>query len=89
MKRKVEVFIAGCPLCEPVVDMVKELACENCEVIIHDIVAQCETKECLAKAEEYGVKRVPAVAVDGKLLECCAHNEITREALAQAGVGKS
>ena len=26
-KRKIEVFTAGCPVCEPVVEMVKSLAC--------------------------------------------------------------
>ena len=34
-KRKVEIFTAGCPVCEPVVAMVKELACDNCEVHVH------------------------------------------------------
>jgi hypothetical protein len=35
-KRKVEVFTAGCPVCEGVVNMVNELACPHCEVTIYN-----------------------------------------------------
>jgi hypothetical protein len=31
-KREVEVFTAGCPLCEETVNLVKSLACPNCEL---------------------------------------------------------
>ena len=36
-KRQVEVFTAGCPVCEPVVQLVQEMACPDCEVTIHDL----------------------------------------------------
>jgi hypothetical protein len=39
--------------------------------------------------QEYGVKRIPAVAVDGKLLECCTNNGISKEKLIEAGIGKA
>ena len=42
-RRKIEIFTAGCPLCNPVVNMVKELASETTdEVIVYDLVKQCE-----------------------------------------------
>ena len=88
MKRKIEVFTANCPVCDPVVKMVNELACDNCEVTIYDMIKQCDDKTCLNKAKEYGVLRIPAVAVDGKLLNCCESNAITREALMEAGIGQ-
>ncbi|MGH2659574.1 MAG: thioredoxin family protein, partial [Actinomycetota bacterium] len=36
-KRQVEVFTAGCPVCEPAVQLVQELACPDCEVTVHDL----------------------------------------------------
>jgi hypothetical protein len=37
MKRIVEVFTAGCPLCSPVVELVKSVACGNCDVLTHNL----------------------------------------------------
>ena len=33
MKRTVEIFTAGCPVCDPVVQLIKETACDSCDVI--------------------------------------------------------
>ncbi len=88
MKRQIEIFTAGCPLCDPVVKMVKELACDQCEITIYDLVKQSEDKTCLSKLEEYQVKKVPAVAVNGKLLNCCENQGISREELVNVGVGQ-
>ncbi len=38
------------------------------------------------KAKEYGVIRVPSVAVDAKLLECCKIGTVSEQALRDAGV---
>ena len=67
-KRKVEVFSAGCPACEPTVQLVKRIACPSCDVEVLDM----NRPEVAAKAERYGVKRVPAVVIDGKPAGCCA-----------------
>ena len=87
MKRQIEIFTAGCPVCEPVVALVKETACENCEITIHNLSAQCESKICVTKMEKYGVKRLPAIAVDGKLIGCCKNVAITKNDLLNAGIG--
>lgn len=89
MKRKIEIFTAGCPLCDPVVSMVKETACESCDIVIYDMVTQCDSKICLDKAKDYGIVRIPAVVVDGKLLSCCKSTAITKEDLIQAGIGQN
>ncbi len=86
-KRKVEVFTAGCPLCDPVVDLVKKTACPSCEVVVYDLNAGCATNDCRNKAKEYGVNRVPAVVVNGKLLDCCITGTVNEEILRAAGVG--
>jgi len=87
-KRKVEVFTSGCPICEPTVDLVKSLACPSCEVTIYDL-SKDNNKEIQNRATRYGVKRIPAVAVNGKLLECCETGSISENSLRQAGVGSA
>ena len=87
-KRRVEVFTAGCPLCDATVKLVQELASQNCEVQIYDLRQGCATNECRKKANQYGIHRVPAVVVDGKLAECCSSQQsISREALIATGIG--
>ncbi len=88
MKRQVEVFTANCPVCDPVVKLVEDLACDQCEITIYDLVKQCDEKTCIDKLSEYQIKRVPAIAVDGKLLECCQNQQITRDSLIEAGIGQ-
>lgn len=89
MKRKVKVFTAGCPVCNPVVQMVQELACANCEVIIYDLVKQCDEKYCVSKVDEYNIQKLPSIVVDGKLLSCCRDNAITKKELVAAGIGSN
>lgn len=88
MKRHIELFTANCPVCDPVVKMVEAMACDQCEVTVYDLVKQCDDKTCLSKLEEYQIKRVPAIAVNGKLLNCCQVQEISKEELIKAGVGQ-
>lgn len=87
-KRKVEVFTAGCPVCEPVVEMVKSLACDSCEVTIFNLSQQCDTKVCLDKVKEYNITSLPAVVLNGELLSCCSGSGISREQLLSAGIGQ-
>ena len=84
-KRKVEVFTAGCPLCDPVVKLVQQVACSGCEVTIHDLRHNPEAAERLKAA---GVERVPMVLVDGKPAGCCTSSGVvTEEGLRAAGIG--
>ncbi|KAI9129921.1 thioredoxin family protein [Acaryochloris sp. CCMEE 5410] len=89
-KRQVEVFTAGCPLCDPAVQLIRELACNNCEVQVYDLRDDCATNVCRDKVTQYGIHRVPTVVVDGKLTECCQNQQlISRDALIAAGIGQS
>ena len=81
-KRKVEVFVAGCPLCDKTVRLVNELACPSCDVIVYDL-----RKEGLDKARKYGVNSVPTVVVNGKILDCCVRRKPTETDLKKAGIG--
>ena len=86
-KRKVEVFTAGCPVCKGTVELVRKLACDSCDVTVYDLNKGCATNECREIADRYGVTRLPAVAVNGSLLDCCRNGGITEESLCAAGLG--
>ncbi len=83
-KRKIEVFSAGCPVCDETLEMVNHLACPSCEVIALDMkeagVAQM--------AKSLGIRSVPAVVIDGKLADCCAGRGPDEAALKAAGLGQ-
>lgn len=88
-KRLVEVFTAGCPVCDETVKLVRELACQNCEVQIYDLRDEA-THEGREKVNQYGIRRIPTVVVEGKLAECCSNQQaVSREALIAAGIGRS
>jgi glutaredoxin 3 len=82
-KRKVEVFSAGCPACEPVVQLVKSIACPSCDVQVLDM----HQPDVAAKAKQYGVKTVPAVAINGKLAGCCSGRGPDEATLRAEGLG--
>ena len=82
-KRKVEVFSAGCPACEPTVQLVKSIACPSCDVQVLDM----NKPDVAAKAKQYGVKSVPAVVINGKLAGCCTGAGPDEATLRAEGLG--
>lgn len=82
-RRRVEVFSAGCPACEPVVQLVKSTACPSCQVEVLDM----RDPGVAARAQQYGVKTVPAVVIDGQLASCCAGAGPELVTLRAAGLG--
>jgi hypothetical protein len=87
-KRTVEVFTAGCPICDETVNLVKSLACPSCEIRVYDLQESCTTNECRDKARRYGITAIPAVAVNGVVLDCCRRAPITADLLRAAGIGQ-
>jgi len=61
-KRKVEVFSAGCALCQEVIDVVKREVGSS-QVIVRNM----KDARGLARAEQLGIRSVPAVVIDGRL----------------------
>lgn len=43
--------------------------------------------EAAARAKELGIRSIPAVAIDGKLADCCAGRGPDEAALRAAGLG--
>lgn len=82
-KRKIEVFSAGCGLCEDTIEMVQNAACSSCEVTIFDM----KDAETMARTKELGVQSVPAVAINGVLASCCTGRGVDEDSLRAAGLG--
>lgn len=84
-KRQIEIFSAGCSVCEPVVERVKALACPSCDVLVVDM----KSRDGESRARELGVNSIPAVAIDGKLADCCSSRGIDEDVLRAAGLGQA
>jgi len=83
-KRKIEVFSAGCPVCDDTVKLVNNLACPSCEINVLDM----KTPEVAERAKTLGIRSVPAVVIDGKLADCCSGRGPDEATLKAAGLGK-
>lgn len=84
-KRKVEVFSAGCGVCEETVSLVHRIACDSCEVSVLDM----RDDQVAARAKRLGIRAVPAVVVNGELAACCEGAGPTERDLREAGIGRA
>ena len=62
-KRQIEIFSAGCAVCEETVKMVQDMACPSCEISVLDMGDRAVAE----RARTLGVKSVPALVIDGQL----------------------
>ena len=82
--RKVEIFSAGCSVCNDTVELVKRVSCPSCEVTVLNMNDQ----EVVRRARSLGIRSVPAVVVDGKLASCCTGRGPNESELRAAGIGQ-
>jgi hypothetical protein len=82
-KRKIEVFSAGCPACQETVALVKSIACPSCDVSVLDM----NDPQVASRAKNLGIRSVPAVAINGKLADCCTGRGPDEATLRAAGLG--
>lgn len=63
--RTIEVFSAGCPLCNETLKLIREAvgAC-GCAVVER----RCEGDECCEPAKRYHIGKLPSVVVDGAIV---------------------
>jgi hypothetical protein len=83
-RRRVEIFSAGCGVCSETVSLVRRLARDSCKVVELDM----GDPKNAARARALGVRSVPAVAVDGRLVACCADRGPDEAILRAAGLGQ-
>lgn len=83
-KRQIEIFSAGCPVCQETIELVNSLACASCDISVLDM----NDKSVAARARELGIRSVPAVAINGKLADCCHGRGVDEATLRNAGIGQ-
>ena len=83
-KRRIEVFSAGCAVCEETIQLVNSIACASCEVTVLDMRDASVAK----RAKTLGIRSVPAVVVNGQLAGCCVERGVETDTLRAAGVGQ-
>jgi glutaredoxin 3 len=84
-KRRVEVFSAGCAVCDETIAMVERVACPSCEVTVLDM----QDPEVARRARSLGIRSVPAVVIDGTLAACCSGRGPDEATLRAAGLGQA
>jgi glutaredoxin len=82
--RTVEVFTAGCPVCESTVELVRRFACPSCEIAVLDM----KDEQAARRSEQLGIRTVPAVVIDGRLAACCARSGPDEASLRAEGLGQ-
>lgn len=82
--RKIEIFSAGCPVCEETIERINRVACPSCEVNVLDM----KDPNVASRAKGLGIRSVPAVVIDGKLADCCAGRGPDEATLRAAGLGQ-
>ena len=82
-KLKIEIFSAGCPVCDETVNMVRRNACTSCEVSVLDM----KESAVADRAKRLGIRSVPAVVINGKLADCCTGRGPDEATLKAAGLG--
>lgn len=83
-KRKIEIFSAGCSVCDETIELVNDIACPSCEISVLDM----QDDAVAERARSLGVRSVPAVAIDGRLAGCCDGRGVDQGTLQRSGVGQ-
>lgn len=84
-KRKVEIFSAGCSVCDEAIQAVREAACSSCEVEVRSM----SDPKAAADARRLGIKSLPAVAINGQLAGCCQGGGVDLAELRSLGLGQA
>lgn len=83
MNRKIEIYSAGCGVCQDFLARVTALACSSCEISVHDT----QVASIAAKAKELGVRFLPALVVNGELLIPDLGGVYSDDQLRKSGIG--
>ena len=83
-QRKIEIYSAGCSICDDVISRIREASCKSCDIFIRDMM-QAEVQ---SSANALGILTLPAVVIDGKLASCCSGRGVDLEVLRRAGLGQ-
>ncbi len=82
--RQIEIFSAGCAVCDATLAMVHRTACPSCDISSLDM----RDPDVARRASALDIRAVPAVVLDGQLADCCSGRWPDENALPFAGVGQ-
>jgi glutaredoxin 3 len=82
-RRKIEVFTAGCPACAEAVELVEFLAGTEHDIEIRDM----HDPDVAVTARGFGIRRLPAVVIDGRLADWYAARGLDEATLTRAIFG--
>ena len=66
-RKTIDVFTAGCPLCDDAVETVRSLVGDAADVRVLDT----HDADVARRARDLGLSAVPAIVVDGEPASCC------------------
>ena len=82
--RQIEVFSAGCLVCDETIRLLNRVACPSCNVTILDM----RDPQVASRAGSLGIRSVPAVVIDGTLADCCSGRGPDEQTLRAACLGQ-
>ena len=83
-QRQIDIYSAGCAVCDEMVKAVQSIACASCNITVKDMTDPMVAQD----AKGLGINAVPAVVIDGVIADCCAAAGPDIEALKAAGIGR-
>jgi len=84
-KRKIEIFSAGCNICQTAVEQIRKEACASCDIE----VLEMSKPDVERRAQDLGIASLPAVVIDGQVADCCTSRGVNLDVLRKAGLGRS
>jgi len=63
MERQIEVYSAGCPLCQEMIDIITLGKCGKCKIQVHNV----NNPEVRKEMNKLGIRAVPAAVIDRKV----------------------
>jgi len=64
----VELFRADCKLCDRMEVMIRAILPPGVDLVVHR-ASECRDGSCCRRAEAYGVRAVPTLVVDGRVVQ--------------------
>jgi glutaredoxin 3 len=83
MARQVEIFSAGCGVCKDFLSRVKAIACNSCNVTVLDT----QQPDIAERAKGLGIRSLPALVVNGKLVSPDAQEWYSDTVIRESGIG--
>jgi len=84
VKRKIEIFTAGCPVCDEQVQKIRDASCPRCDIEVLDV---SKDNTALERSRKYKISVIPSVVINGVLADCCSVRGINIDVLKTMGLG--